>query len=69
MLEKLGNDESCQVIGIDNIVLKLEHGQFMLYVSVYRKNFISIGILDDENHQIEIKNGFTNISRNQKSIV
>lgn len=64
----LGDNESYQVKGLGNIVLRLKNRQIILlkhtrYLPALRRNliFIFLGVLDDENYQIEMKNSFTKI--------
>lgn len=68
------NNESCHIKGIGNILLKSKNGHHLMlrhirYVLALKGNLISLRALDDEKYHIEIKNGFTNIFRDQKLIV
>lgn len=71
---KLGNNESCGAEGIRNIVLKLKNDQMILlwhirYVPALKRNLIFLGVLDNKNYQIEIRNGFTNIIKDHILII
>ncbi|XP_060669117.1 uncharacterized protein LOC132800132 [Ziziphus jujuba] len=64
----LGDDHSCQMVGIGNVQFKLYNGTVrtlssVRYVSGLRRNLISLNMLDDAGYTSKTENGKMKISK------
>lgn len=62
----MGNNAACKVIGIGSIKLQLHGGTVRIltsvrYVPELKRNFISLGILDDGGYRCKVEKGMLKV--------
>lgn len=70
----MGNNHGCKVVGIGDVMLKLEDNREILLKNVrhipeIRRNLISIGMLDEIGCLISVYEGFLKVSKNSKTVL
>ena len=70
----MGNNNTCKVMGIGNINLKLHDGKVRLltnvrYVPSLKRNLISLGTLDELGFCYQAKNGCLNVFKDKNLIL
>uniref|UniRef100_A0A2N9EMQ4 Uncharacterized protein n=1 Tax=Fagus sylvatica TaxID=28930 RepID=A0A2N9EMQ4_FAGSY len=58
----MGNDQTCEILGIGKIKLKLHDGTVCFltgvrYIPDFKKNLISVGLLESKGFKIDMENG------------